>query len=43
MTLEKIKSTLAADMSTEQWLRELCIQIATMNAKQPKKATNDSK
>src|SRR5579871_677388 len=33
MTLEEIKQKPAADLSMNAWLREVCIQLATLNEK----------
>ena len=31
MTLDELKAKQAADMSTNAWLREVCIQLAMLN------------
>lgn len=33
MTLKEIEAKQAADLSTNSWLREMCIQLATLNEK----------
>jgi hypothetical protein len=33
MTSEEIKQKPATDLSTNGWLREICIQLATLNEK----------
>jgi hypothetical protein len=33
MTSEEIKKTPAVDLSTNGWLRELCLQVALLNEK----------
>jgi hypothetical protein len=36
MTLEELKQKQATDLSTNSWLREIAIQLATLNAKREK-------
>lgn len=33
MTVEEIKESLAIDLSANTWLREICLQLAVLNAK----------
>jgi hypothetical protein len=36
MTSEEIKKTPPSDVSTNTWLREICIQLALLNEKKAK-------
>ena len=42
MTSEEIQEKQAIDLSTNSWLREMCLQLALLNEKQAKVA-NDRK
>jgi hypothetical protein len=41
MTSEEIKATAPFDLSTNGWLREVCIQLAQLNEKKPETHANN--
>jgi hypothetical protein len=42
MTSEEIKQKAAVDLSTNGWLREICIQVATLNDEKGLAIINDA-
>jgi hypothetical protein len=39
MTLEELKAKQAPDLSTNAWLREICLQLAMLNEKRAQQQT----